>query len=69
MIKPDSFGNLGDILEIINGAGLQVTKLRSAQFGRKQAAEFYAEHVGKPFFQTLVEYLSSGPIVGALPEA
>ena len=64
MIKPDSFGSLGDILEIIYGAGLQVTKLRSARFERKQAAEFYAEHVGKPFFQTLVEYLSSGPVIG-----
>ncbi len=68
MLKPDMVREqlIGDVLERANAEGLSVTRLRMARFDRATAAEFYAEHVGKPFFNSLTEYTASGPIIGTI---
>ncbi|EAY08525.1 Nucleoside diphosphate kinase family protein [Trichomonas vaginalis G3] len=63
MIKPGYSQYLGETIERINKEGLQVAKLRMGYMYREIAAKFYAEHQGKPFYDTLVRYMTSGPIV------
>jgi len=65
MIKPDAVarGLVGRIISRFEEAGL---KLERAEFGlvtAEQAAANYAEHVGKPFYEGLVAYITSGPVV------
>lgn len=63
LIKPGCVDKMGDILERVNREGFIVTKLRMMQLTRKEAAEFYREHEGKPFFSNLLDYMTQGPIV------
>jgi len=63
VIKPDAVPQAGSILEAINSAGLTVANLRQVQLLRKDVEEFYAEHRGKSFFENLVGFMSSGPVV------
>lgn len=65
MIKPDAVarGLVGRIISRFEEVGL---KLERAEFGlvtAEQAAANYAEHVGKPFYEGLVAYIMSGPVV------
>ena len=63
IIKPDavSRGLIGRILAHIEAAGLQVEALRLVQLDEQQAAGFYAVHRDKPFFRSVVSFMSSGP--------
>ena len=63
MIKPGFSQHLGDALERIYKEGLFVAQMRMGMVSRATAAEFYAEHEGKPFYETLMKYITSGPIV------
>ena len=63
MLKPGFHHRIGEALDRIYGVGLQVTQLRMGMVSRETAANFYAEHQGKPFYETLVSYITSGPIV------
>lgn len=63
LIKPDCVGKMGEILERVNDEGFIITQLKMVQLSQKEAAEFYAEHQGKPFFSTLLDYVTQGPIV------
>ena len=65
MIKPDATArNLtGDINAKIEEAGLRIVGQKRVWMTRKQAETFYAEHNGRPFFEELVEFMSSAPIV------
>lgn len=63
MLKPGYSQYLGETIERINKGGLQVAKLRMGFMYRETAAKFYGEHQGKPFYDTLVRYMTSGPIV------
>jgi nucleoside-diphosphate kinase len=63
MLKPGFYQHLGDALDRISQAGLQVSQLRLGTITREVAASFYAEHEGKPFYDSLVTYITSGPIV------
>jgi nucleoside-diphosphate kinase len=62
MIKPDAYAHLGKILNAVSDARLRVNKLRVSQITRAQAEAFYAVHAGKPFFEKLVDFMSSGRI-------
>ena len=69
IIKPDAVkaGHLGAILDAIEGAGLKVVATRLLHLTRRQAEGFYAVHRERPFFKSLVEFMSSGPcLVSAL---
>ena len=65
LIKPDAFArNLsGEIIARFERKGLTIVALRHMTMTRDLAERHYAEHVGKPFFEDLVEFITSGPLV------
>ena len=70
IIKPDAVArNLqGEILAMIQAAGLRVVAMKQIRMTRRQAEGFYAVHKERPFFASLTEYMSSGPVVCAILE-
>jgi nucleoside-diphosphate kinase len=54
---------IGTILAHVEGKGFRVAEARLARLTREQCQEFYAEHNGKPFFNDLVDYMTSGPVM------
>ena len=65
MVKPDAFaaGNTGNILALIEKAGFKIVAMKQTQLSLKLAGQFYEVHEGRPFYPTLCEFMSSGPIV------
>jgi nucleoside-diphosphate kinase len=65
IVKPDAVAKnvVGRVIAHIEQAGLQVEALRLIQLSREQAQGFYAVHKHRPFFGSLVEFMSSGPCV------
>ena len=65
IIKPNAVrtGKSGPILAMINEAGFEICALRMVQMTKSQAETFYDVHIGKPFFNDLVEFMTSGPII------
>ncbi|MFW3147248.1 MAG: nucleoside-diphosphate kinase [Thermoplasmatota archaeon] len=70
LVKPDGIqrGLVGRILERIESKGYKIAGLKLLEVSREMAELHYAEHVGKPFFQDLVVFITSGPIVAAAVE-
>jgi nucleoside-diphosphate kinase len=68
LIKPDATGRneIGRILTKIEENGFEINKLKMFKMDIELANKFYAEHVGKPFFPSLSEFMMSGKIVGAM---
>lgn len=65
IIKPDAVAKnvIGEIEARFEKAGLKIVALRMMQLSREQAAGFYAEHEGRPFFEDLLAFMLSGPVV------
>lgn len=65
LIKPDGVSrNLtGDILARIEAKGYQLVDIRLLHADRELLAAHYAEHEGKPFYEPLIEFMESGPVV------
>lgn len=65
MLKPDAVRNhhIGEIVSRIERAGLVIERMELANVTPEQAAANYAEHEGKPFYNGLIEYITSGPVV------
>lgn len=65
IIKPDAVARnlIGEIVSRFEKNGLRVVAARMLRLSREQAAGFYAEHEGKPFYEDLVAYMTSGPVV------
>jgi nucleoside-diphosphate kinase len=65
IIKPDAVAQsrIGEILRRLESAGFTVTGMEMRKLGRAEAAEFYTIHQGKEFFDPLVEFITSGPLV------
>lgn len=65
MIKPDAVarGLVGRIVGRLEDVGLTVERLELGMVTPEQAAANYAEHAGKPFYEGLVAYITSGPVV------
>jgi len=65
IIKPDAVERhlIGKILAHVEGQGFRIVEARLAQLTRDEAQTFYAEHQGKPFFNDLVEYMTSGAVL------
>ena len=65
IIKPDavSKNHIGDIVARFEKAGLKIAAQRMILLSRAQAEGFYAEHKGRPFFDGLVDFMTSGPVV------
>jgi nucleoside-diphosphate kinase len=70
MIKPDAVENnyIGPILAKINEAGFRIKAMKYTKLNKEDAAKFYAIHKERSFFNELVAYMSSAPIVAAILE-
>lgn len=70
MIKPDAVesGNIGNIIQMITDAGFAIKAMKYTQLSEEQAKKFYVVHAERPFYQELVDYMISGPIVAAILE-
>ena len=70
LIKPDGVrrGLVGEVISRIEKKGYSVTALRMLQADRALLEKHYAEHHGKPFYEPLLEFMSSGPIVAMIAE-
>lgn len=70
IVKPDGVqrGLVGEILSRLERRGLKLVALRFKQVDRQLAERHYAEHEGKPFYEGLVSYILSGPVVVAVVE-
>lgn len=71
IIKPDavSAGNAGKVLAHLEAAGFKVRALRMLHMNEKQAQEFYAVHRERPFYGSLVKFMTSGPAIPLVLEA
>lgn len=71
IIKPDAVGSgkAGKILAHLEGAGFTVRALRLLSLSTEQAGAFYAVHEGRPFYEELVEFMTSGPVIPMVLEA
>lgn len=65
IIKPDAVkaGRIGEIIKQIIDEGFEIRAMRMTSLEVKQAREFYAVHQGKPFYDTLVDFMTSGKVV------
>lgn len=65
IVKPDAVQRrlIGRILAHVEERGFRIAEGRVTLLTREQCQEFYSEHVGKPFFNDLVEFMTSGPVV------
>ncbi len=70
LIKPDAVRKnaIGAIIEMLERGGLRVVGARMLRLSRAQAEGFYAVHRERPFFKTLCEFMSSGPIMAMVLE-
>ena len=65
IIKPNAVrtGKTGPILAMINESGFEIAAMRMVKMTIPQAESFYSVHKGKPFFEGLIEFMTSGPVV------
>lgn len=70
MIKPDAVGRnlIGEILARVEKAGMRFARLRMVHLTPAQARDFYRVHEGKPFLDSLVSFMASGPIIVGVVE-
>jgi nucleoside-diphosphate kinase len=65
IIKPDAVarGLIGEVIKRLEKNGFQIVAMKLVQLSKNQAKGFYAVHEGKPFFESLTDFMSSGPAV------
>lgn len=70
LIKPNvtKKNKIGAVLKIIESANFKIKELKTFKMTQLIAQEFYQEHIGKPFFESLVEFMTSEKIVAAILE-
>jgi nucleoside-diphosphate kinase len=70
LIKPDGVRRslIGTVIERIERKGLRIVALELRTLDRETASTHYAEHVGKPFFEPVVDFITSGPLVALVAE-
>ncbi len=70
MIKPSAFqaGYTGNILAKIEEGGYKIKAMKKISLTKEQAGHFYEMHIGKPFYEDLTTFMSSGPIIAAILE-
>jgi len=68
IVKPDAVerGLAGEILKRIEASGLKISALKKLQLARAQAERFYDVHKERPFYKSLCDYMTSGPVVIAV---
>jgi nucleoside-diphosphate kinase len=70
MVKPDGVqrGLVGEVIRRIEARGLKLAAMKLMQVDKKLAETHYGEHKGKPFYQGLVDFIISGPVVAMVVE-
>ena len=70
LIKPDGVrrGLVGEVISRVEEKGYSITALRMLHADRALLEKHYAEHNGKPFYEPLLEFMTSGPIVAMVAE-
>ncbi|HOV80310.1 MAG TPA: nucleoside-diphosphate kinase [Bacillota bacterium] len=70
MIKPDGVqrGLIGEITARFEKRGFKIVGMKMLRISRELAERHYGEHIGKPFFEPLVRYITSGPVVAMVVE-
>jgi nucleoside-diphosphate kinase len=70
LVKPDGVdrGLVGEVIARIERKGLRLVALQLRHVERSVAEQHYAEHDGKPFYESLLEFITSGPVVAAVVE-
>lgn len=70
LVKPDGVqrGLIGDMISRFERRGLKLVGMKFLQMSRELASEHYAVHRERPFYQSLVEYITSGPVVAMVWE-
>ena len=65
IIKPNAVrkNRIGSIISSLEDTGLKITNMKMVRLESKEAETFYKEHTGKPFFNELITFMTSGPIV------
>jgi nucleoside-diphosphate kinase len=65
MIKPDGVKRnlIGEVVSRVEEKGFEITKIKMMMISKSLAEEHYGEHKDKPFFNDLVEFITSGPVV------
>ncbi|OYT17840.1 MAG: nucleoside-diphosphate kinase [Bacteroidetes bacterium 4572_77] len=68
MIKPTAFKNncAGTIIQKIYEGGFHISALKITRLSEEDAQKFYEIHAGRPFYEELVRFMSSGPIIAAI---
>jgi nucleoside-diphosphate kinase len=70
LVKPDGVrrGLIGEVLSRIEHKGLQIVAMDMRTLDMETATTHYAEHIGKPFFGPLVDFITSGPLIAMVVE-
>jgi len=70
MVKPDGVkrGLIGEVIKRIEQKGLKIVAMKMIEISKELAEKHYAEHKEKPFFQNLISYITSGPVVAMVVE-
>ncbi|NHJ47875.1 MAG: nucleoside-diphosphate kinase [Asgard group archaeon] len=70
MVKPDGVKRrlIGDVISRLEKAGLRIVAIKMLKLTKKMAEEHYAVHQGKPFFDGLIKFITSGPVVAMIVE-
>ena len=70
IVKPDGVrkGLIGEVIRRFEAEGLRVVALKMLQMSKEEAEGFYAVHRGKPFYEGLTRFMSSGPVVAMVLE-
>ncbi|MGC8645002.1 MAG: nucleoside-diphosphate kinase [Thermoplasmata archaeon] len=70
LIKPDGVfrGKIGEIIARFERKGLKIAAMKMMRVSREQAEMHYSVHKGKPFYESLLKYITSGPVVAILLE-
>lgn len=65
IIKPDAVqrGLIGEVITRLERRGLKIVAMKMMQISKELAAKHYAVHLGKPFYEGLIEYITSSPVV------
>lgn len=70
IIKPDAVqsGNAGNIIQKITDAGFKIVAMKYTHLTKAQAGKFYAVHSARPFYNDLVSFMTSGPVIPMILE-
>ena len=70
LIKPDAFANhySGDIIKRYESESFRIVAMKLMRMTEKIAAKHYAEHIGRPYYEGLVEFMTSAPLIAMVLE-